>query len=424
MIGRRTATLIRREYLQRVRNKWFLFATFSVPILMFVAMLLPGILAGRSQTRPVVLAVIDGTNSGLDVRLADLLAADSIQVSVFRTDTIIEDVAALRAALGSDIESISHPADAFLVIPSGIDSGGSLGLVEVRDLGSRIRVIREMAEDVVQWHRLRQAGLESVDASNALARVDLQVLPFDPAEARGEIYQVIGFVFAMMLYVMFLVYGQMVARGVLEEKTSDIVEILVSSVRPRELMLGKIIGIGAVGLTQVGIWAIVGATLSQFGLGGRLGELVGLGLDLAGFAFPWSILLFGFLYFVLGYLMYSAMFAGAGAMLTSEQDIQQVLIPVMMPIIIPIILMPAVVDTPDVTWVQVLSLIPVFSPILMPVRNTVMSVPLWQNLAAIGLLVLAIWGMAWVAGRIYRVGILMKGKTPTLPQLFHWIRHG
>jgi ABC-2 type transport system permease protein len=281
-----------------------------------------------------------------------------------------------------------------------------------------------MAEDVVHWHRLRLAGLESIDASDALARVDLQVMPFDEESARGEIYQVIGFVFAMMLYVMFLVYGQMVARGVLEEKTSDIVEILVSSVRPRELMLGKILGIGAVGLTQVGIWAVVGVTLSQFGLGGRLGELIGLGMDLVGFAFPWTILLFGFLYFVLGYLMYAAMFAGAGAMMTSEQDVQQVLLPAMMPIIVPIILMPAVVDTPDATWVLILSLIPVFSPILMPVRITVMSVPVWQNLAAIGLLMLAIWGMAWVAGRIYRVGILMKGKAPTLPQLVHWIRHG
>ncbi|TFG63664.1 MAG: ABC transporter permease, partial [Gemmatimonadales bacterium] len=383
MIGRRTWTLIRREYVQRVRNKWFLFATFSVPILMLVAMLLPGILAGRSQTRPVVLAVVDGTNSGLELRLADLLADDSIQVRAFRPGAGVDDIVALRAAPGNDIETISPTADSFLIFPSGLDDGGSLGLIEVRDLGSRIRVIRAMAEDVVHWHRLRQAGLESVDASDALARVDFQVLPFDAEDARGEIFQVIGFVFAMMLYVMFIVYGQMVARGVLEEKTSHIVEILVSSVRPRELMLGKIIGIGAVGLTQVGIWGIVGATLSQFGLGGRLGELIGLGLDLAGFAFPWSILLFGFLYFVLGYLMYSAMFAGAGAMLTSEQDIQQVLIPVMMPIIVPIILMPAVVDTPDLPWVQVLSLIPVFSPILMPVRNTVMTVPLWQNLAAI-----------------------------------------
>jgi ABC-2 type transport system permease protein len=424
MIGRRTWTLIRREYVQRVRNKWFLFATFSVPILMLVAMLLPGILAGRGQTRPVVLAVVDRTNSGLEMRLADLLADDSIHVRVFNPDVIVNDVVELRAALGDDFEAISPTADAFLVFPPDINTGGSLGLVEVRDIGGRTRVIRAMAEHVIHWHRLRQAGLESVYASDVLARVELDVLPFDSAEARGEVYQVIGFVFAMMLYVMFLVYGQMVARGVLEEKTSDIVEILVSSVRPRELMLGKILGIGAVGLTQVGIWAVVGGTLSQFGLGGRLGELIGLGMDMAGFAFPWSILLFGFLYFVLGYLMYSAMFAGAGAMLTSEQDIQQVLIPVMMPIIVPIILMPAVVDTPSAMWVQVLSLIPVFSPILMPVRNTVITVPVWQNLAAIGLLVVAIWGMAWVAGRIYRVGILMKGKPPTLPQLLRWIRYG
>ncbi|MFQ5530656.1 MAG: ABC transporter permease, partial [Gemmatimonadota bacterium] len=402
----------------------FLFATFSVPILMLAATLLPGFLAGRSQTRPVILAVVDGTQTGLEMRLSDLLADDSIRVRSFRPGTGVDDLLTLRAALGSDEEEISPQADAYLVFPGNVGSGAQPGLVEVRDLGGRIRRIRAATEDVVRWHRLRAAGMESVDASDALARVSLQVLPFDPAEARGDIFQVIGFVFAMMLYVMFLVYGQMVARGVLEEKTSDIVEILVSSVRPREMMLGKIVGIGAVGLTQVGIWGIVGATLSRFGLGGQLGDLIGLGMDLAGFAFPWSILLFGFLYFVLGYLMYSAMFAGAGAMLTSEQDIQQVLIPVMMPIIVPIIIMPAVVDTPEVMWVQILSMIPVFSPILMPVRTTVMSVPLWQNLTAIGLLVLAIWVMAWIAGRIYRVGILMKGKPPTLPQLVRWIRHG
>ncbi len=424
MIGRRTWTLIRREYVQRVRNKWFLFATFSVPILMLAATLLPGFLAGRSQARAMVLAVVDRTHSGLEMRLSDLLVRDSILVRSFQPDASVEDLQSLRAALGTDETEIAVKADAYLVIPENIGSGGEPGLVELRDLGGRIRRIRAATQDVVQWHRLRQAGLESVDASEALAPVTLRVQAFDPAGTRSEIFQVIGFIFAMMLYVMFLVYGQMVARGVLEEKTSDIVEILVSSVRPREMMLGKIVGIGAVGLTQVGIWAVVGATLSRFGLGGQLGELIGLGMDLAGFAFPWSILLFGFLYFVLGYLMYSAMFAGAGAMLTSEQDIQQVLIPVMMPIIVPIIIMPAVVDAPDAMWVQVLSMIPVFSPILMPVRISVMSVPLWQNLAAIGFLVLAIWAMAWVAGRIYRVGILMKGKPPTLPQLARWIRHG
>ncbi len=424
MIGRRTWTLIRREYLQRVRNKWFLFATLSVPILLIGAMFLPVFLAGRDQARPVVIAVVDRTNSGLERRLAQLLADDSIVVRAFKPDTPVRDLVTLRKALGSDPAVLSPEADAYLVFPGDVGSGHAPGLVEVRDLGRRIRAIRAAVEDVVHWHRLRQAGLASADALGALARVNLEVLLFDPTDVRSEIFQIIGFVFAMMLYVMFIVYGQMVARGVLEEKTSYIVEILVSSVRPRELMLGKILGIGAVGLTQVAIWGIVGVILSQFGLGGRLGELIGLGIALASFAFPWTILVFGFLYFVLGYLMYSAMFAGAGAMMSSEQDIQQVLVPMMMPIVIPIILMPAVIDTPDATWVQILSVVPMFSPILMPVRITVMSVPLWQNLGAIGLLMLAIWGMAWVAGRIYRVGILMKGKAPTLPQLLRWIRHG
>ena len=424
MISRRAWTLIRREYVQRVRNKWFLFATLSVPVLMLVATLLPGFLASRSDSRPVVLGVVDRTDSGLEMRLSDLLDDDSVTVRRFEPDAPVEDALSLVAALGTDADAVTSIADIFVVFPENVGPDSPPGLVEVSETGRRIRAVRAATKDAVFWYRLREAGVADADASGALEPVSIRELPFNPAEARGEIFQVIGFVFAMMLYVMFLVYGQMVARGVLEEKTSDIVEILVSSVRPREMMLGKIVGIGAVGLTQVGIWAIVGGTLSQFGLGGQLGEMIGIGMDLAGFVFPWSILLFAFLYFVLGYLMYSAMFAGAGAMLTSEQDIQQVLIPVMVPIIVPIMIMPAVIDTPDIAWVQIVSLIPVFSPILMPVRNTVVSVPLWQNLTAIGLLVVAIYVMAWVAGRIYRVGILMRGKPPTLPQLVRWIRHG
>jgi ABC-2 type transport system permease protein len=164
--------------------------------------------------------------------------------------------------------------------------------------------------------------------------------------------------------------------------------------------------------------------LSSFGLGGRLGEMIGIATEIADLAFPWSILVFAFLYFVLGYLMSSAVFAGAGAMLSSEQDIQQVLIPVMMPIVFPIIIVWQVMDAPNRTWIVATSLVPLFSPILMPVRNAVTSVPVWQNLTAVALLVGAIFLAAWVAGRIYRVGILMKGKRPSLPELVRWMRHG
>jgi ABC-2 type transport system permease protein len=423
-VNHRVWAILRREYLERVRNKWFVLATLLVPILMLGATFLPVVLAGQSQERPMIVAVIDRSGGELTARLDGVLVRDNVDLREFRAEREIETIGDLRAVLAADIEAARTTADAYLLLPADVATFGSPSIITVNDIGFRERTLRAAAQDAVQWLRARRAGLQPGAADALLSNVEVRVEPIDPDADRSEIFQVIGFAFAMMLYVMFLVYGQMVARGVLEEKTSDIVEILVSSVRPWEMMLGKIVGIGGVGLTQVGIWAVVAFALSSFGLMGQVGELIGASAELAQMVFPWSILVFALLYFVLGYLMYSAVFAGAGAMLTSEQDIQQVLIPVMLPIIFPILIVWQVMDTPNRPWIVVTSMVPLFSPILMPVRNAVTNVPAWQNLGAILLLVGAIWLAAWIAGRIYRVGILMKGKRPSIPELVRWMRHG
>ena len=423
-MNHRVWVILRREYLERVRNKWFLLATLLVPALLIGLTFLPILLAGQDGGRRLTVAVVDRSGGELAERLRGVLARDEIEVRAFRADGEIETIGDMREVLADDLEAARSTADAYLLFPADVASFGSPAMISVDDIGLRERLLRAAVEDAVQWLRARRAGLEP-DAANALlANVELRIEPVDPEAERSEVYQFIGFLFAMMLYGMFLFYGQMVARGVLEEKTSDIVEILVSSVRPWEMMLGKIVGIGGVGLTQVGIWAVVALVLSSFGLAGRVGEFIGAGAEFAQMAFPWSILVFAFLYFVLGYLMYSAVFAAAGAMLTSEQDIQQVLIPVMIPIIIPILIVAPVMQTPNRPWIVATSLVPLFSPILMPVRNAVTSVPTWQNLTAVALLVGAIWVAAWIAGRIYRVGILMKGKRPSVPELVRWLRHG
>ena len=423
-MNRRVLVILRREYLERVRNKWFLLATLLVPALMLVATFLPAVMAERSQSRAMTLAVIDRSGDELTDRLADVLSRNEIVVKPYRAGDDLETAGDLRRMLSEDLESARATAEVFVLFPADVSTFGTPTMITVTDIGFRERDLRRGAEDAVQWLRAREAGLAPGTADALLADVEVSVEPIDLEADRSDIFQVVGFVFAMMLYLMFLVYGQMVARGVLEEKTSDIVEILVSSVRPWEMMLGKIVGIGAVGLTQVGIWGGVALILSSFGLAGRAGEFIGAGAELAQMVFPWSILVFAFLYFVLGYLMYAAVFAGAGAMLTSEQDIQQVLIPVMMPIIFPILIIVPVMETPNRLWIVATSLVPLFSPILMPVRNAVTAVPAWQNLAAVLLLVGAIWLAAWIAGRIYRVGILMKGKRPSLPELARWLRHG
>lgn len=423
-MNHRVRTILRREYLERVRNKWFVLATLLVPMLLLGLTFLPAVFAEQGQSRPLTIAVIDRSSGDLADRLEQVMAGEETTVRAFRPTEEVATAGDLRRTLAADLEAARSTADVYVLFPSDVATFGAPTVITVQDLGFRERSLRMAIESTVQWQRARRSGLDADAADALLADVEVEVQAVDPEADRSGVFQFIGFAFAMMLYFMFIFYGQMIARGVLEEKTSDIVEILVSSVRPWEMMLGKIVGIGAVGLTQVAIWAVVAIVLSSFGLAGRVGELIGASAELAQAAFPWSILVFAFLYFVLGYLMYSAVFAGAGAMLTSEQDIQQVLIPVMMPIIIPILIIAPVMETPNRLWIVVTSMFPLFSPILMPVRNAVTNVPAWQNIGAIVLLVGAIWLAAWLAGRIYRVGILMKGKRPTVPELVRWMRHG
>jgi ABC-2 type transport system permease protein len=303
--------------------------------------------------------------------------------------------------------------------------GGEATLVEDRETGPLLRrSVSGALREVVTSRRLERAGLDSPEIEAALRPVSVKVEPLRVEDGPAGLRQALGFLFAMALYVMFIVYGQMIARGVLEEKTSDIVEILVSSLRPWEMMLGKILGIGAVGLTQVAIWVGVIGVASVLGLASAAPALAELGLDISQVAFPWDLILWSMVYFFTGYLLYSGVFAAAGAMVTSEQDIQQVLIPALIPIVLPILVLPAAMQTPDAGWVVIMSLIPFFSPILMPMRIAASHVPVWQSLLAVLLLLVTTYLLARAAGRIYRMGILMKGKRPNLPEFARWIRHG
>jgi ABC-2 type transport system permease protein len=199
---------------------------------------------------------------------------------------------------------------------------------------------------------------------------------------------------------------------------------MVSSVRPWELMLGKIIGVGAVGITQILIWSVVMGAAILFGLTAGASALAEAGIDLSAAQVPWGVVALAATFFILGYLLYAGMFAGGGATMGSEQDAQQVALPIVMLIIVPFVAAQPLIESPNAVWAVVMSLVPFFSPILMPSRLLVSSVPALQVTAAIVLLLGCILGVAWVAGRIYRVGILMKGQRANLPEIIRWVRHG
>ncbi|HKK08034.1 MAG TPA: ABC transporter permease, partial [Gemmatimonadota bacterium] len=276
--------------------------------------------------------------------------------------------------------------------------------------------------------RLQAAGLPSSQVSAAL-RTPNTSLSVERVGEEGVAHQdvlagiAIGLCF--VLYMMFIIYGQVIVRGVLEEKTSNIVEILVSSVRPSELMLGKVVGIEAVGLTQIAIWAVTIAILSLYGLSGAAVALSEAGIDIAGLSLPLVRIGAAFLvFYVLGFLLYASCFAAVGALVGDDQQAQQMNFPVMLLIIVPFVLAFSGVNTPDAGWLAAASLFPFFSPILMVVRITTGVAAAWEIVTSLVLVILTILGVVWAAGRIYRVGILMKGKRPTLPEMIRWVRYG
>jgi len=233
-----------------------------------------------------------------------------------------------------------------------------------------------------------------------------------------------GFVGSFFLYFVLLVYGTQVMRAVLEEKTGRIVEIILSSVRPWELMLGKVLGVGAVGLTQLGIWLLSGLLIVSLGIP-ALVALIPAGEVPAEIreALPGvGVGAFFLVCFLLGYFIYASLFAAVGAMCSSEEEAQQLQFPVVSLVIIPVILLMPVLERPETAFAVSVSLFPFFSPILMFARVAAGAAAWWEATLSVVLMTGTLFGTAWVAGRIYRVGILMQGKRPTVPELWRWLR--
>ena len=411
--------IVRREFLQRVKSRWFIIGTLIVPALMIVLVMVPILFVESSEGRvDLRIGLIDESGE-----LAPGLIEELVREGISARE--IESLPAVPAeSLGAALQAMN--VDAVLELPGGALDSASLVLLSTRRLSRSERALLgdAIGRDVVR-SRLREAGIEDMTPEELLRSPRVNVVELG-ADARGsdEAAQAVGMIFAMLLYTLLIIYGQMVTRSVLEEKTSDIVEIMASSVRPWELMAGKIIGVGAVGLTQFAIWAAIGALTTVYGIAAAAPILTQSGIDLSGFAVPFGLLVMALVFFILGYLLYAGLFASGGAMLSNEQDVQQVMMPIVILIIIPVMVLPAAIDTPNAAWVVGMSLVPFFSPVLMLARVSVTQVPAWELAAALLILVATIVAVTWAAGRIYRVGILMKGKRPNIPELWRWVRHG
>ncbi|MDE2942604.1 MAG: ABC transporter permease [Gemmatimonadota bacterium] len=441
----RVAAVIRREFVLRVKSKWFLLSTLGLPVLIVGLGGLAGFLAVSSATdagderRLIGVADPAGLIGDLLVEefLADSLdavrAADMEELSVDEARTQLSDSSydlLLMIPRSAGRRSAEMPGDTPDADEGGGEDAGDDGRTTLLARASVPSVVEGSVRGALQRAsvraRLRSIGVQSIDPGALLQRTSFDVINVtESGEARSQdLYRALSFGIAFFFYFILLIYGQMIVRAILEEKQSDIVEIMVSSLRPWELMLGKIVGVGAVGIAQMAVWALVFALAAVYGLTAGASTLAEAGIDIASIPIPWGTLVLMFFFLIFGYLLYAGMFAGAGATISNEHDAQQVMLPITMLIILPFIATQGVIQNPNAGWGVILSLVPFFSPLVMPARLFATSVPVWQWLASLVLLGVFVLGAAWVAGRIFRVGILMKGQRANLPQVVRWIRHG
>ncbi|MDZ7343380.1 MAG: ABC transporter permease [candidate division KSB1 bacterium] len=423
-------TVWRREYLSRIKTKGFIVGTIALPLFMVAIFVGPIFLALLQSGESKQIAVIDQTGVVFDslyTALAETNEGGERRYNFIKHEVEIGHLEAAKQSLSARVDN--NELDGYIVIPAEVVEGAAAEYYSKSVSNERENnEIEEAITNIVTEKRIQRSGLDATAIHKMVRPIKLSTFRI---KAGGEEEKDPGFTFAIayflgfFIYITMFIYGAIVMRSVIEEKTSRVIESVISSVKPFHLMAAKIFGVGAVGLTQFLIWALAAGLLSLFGL-----QLAALFVsdptklqDVVLPTVPLATLGFFVLFFVLGYFLYSTMYAGIGALVNSEQEAQQLLFPIGMFIVVPILIMTYIITNPSSDASIILSLVPFFAPIIMLARIAVEMPPLWQIGACIFLMVATILGMIWIVGRIYRVGVLMYGKRPTVPEIIKWIRY-
>lgn len=415
-------TIIKREYKESVYKKSFIIMTILGPVIMLALVFLPALLIGLDTAKPVKITVIDFSGiiyqelvDNLDVELSDgNRKYNFTRLEIPNTETFEVEKGNLREQV------LQEKIDGFLTIPAQLDSN-----IKVEYFAKNVanyemnREIRQVLNDIIIQQRIVKSGLDPDLVQSLTERIEMRTFKIrkgDVDSERGFGEEYFGtFAFVMILYITILLYGNSMMRGVIQEKSSRVIEVLLSSTNSFQLMLGKIIGLGSVGLTQYLVWSLFGIGLSMYG-----SSLFSIPAD--AISFQPMIFVYFVIYFILGYFLFATLYAGVGAMVNNDQEAQQMSAPIVFLIIIPIMMIGFMVKSPDSTLAVTLSMIPFFSPILMFTRINLTTPSLLEIWGSIGLLVLFIILSIWLVAKIYRVGILMYGKKPNLPEIMKWIR--
>jgi len=437
--------IIQREYTTRVQKKSFIILTLLIPILMAALMILPSYFMSMDDEKSRTIAVYDASSVILG-RLENTEFTKFNFIPEEEYQTIKDKIQ------NSKYYALLVVAPNFLTTNTvQVISGSNIPF----DLKSQIKdKIQSVVEKDKMAEVVRQTQIPDLEAKikSTRTRINIDTIKLgergEAKKSSTEIGMILGYVFGFMIYMFIFLYGTMVMQGVMEEKQSRIVEVIISSVKPFQLMMGKIIGIAMVGLTQLAIWVLLGfaiLTVSKSAFPGnvqaqQIQSVMAQGQDVAQqvaapqkdnmqeifsmidtINFPLIIGCFIF-FFIGGYLLYSSMFAAVGSAVDAQEDAQQFIFPITLPIILSFIVMLSAIKNPEGPIAFWFSMIPFTSPIVMMARIP-FGVPGWQLALSMFLLIAAFIGMVWVAGKIYRTGILMYGKKPSWKEIGKWLMY-
>ncbi len=437
--------VFKREYLEVVRKKSFIIMTILLPFLMAAAMFVPTLLVTKGMGEKRV-AVVDATGRLRQVFSLNERApkpATGAGEEALRGARAEEMADALKlrfeyAPATGDPKTAAQPwldrlvgkggaerdgIDGVLVIPSDAFTSGRAKL-EYYSRSSADFVTKDilggLVNAAISRARLASRGIPAADVDDLLRRLPVETVKLSKsgeATKTGELSFLVAFVFAALLMIPNIIHGQEVMRGIVQEKSERIVEILVSSMSAMRLLTGKVLGLAAAGLTQVAAWLVmlVVLVLSGGSIAAAAGANVLQSFDLG--LVPWFIV-----FYLLGYLVYVCLYAVAGAVSNSEKEAQQLLGPLILVAMLPWFLLFPIIESPESTLAVVISLIPIFTPISMFVRVVVSEPPAWQLAASVALTSLTIGGMFWATAKIFRLGILSYGKRPSIPELVRWLK--
>jgi ABC-2 type transport system permease protein len=406
--------IARREYLERVTTRAFIISTILIPVLMSGFVFGGSYLDRKTRNSNNHLVIVSpDTQLGLDLQ-SELEASKDTKIEA---DVISPPGPDTREILDEELDSKSLDGYLWIAPATSSSSTGAEPLnfsyTPASNAGNSTRsAINSAVRTVMLRRQLTQHGMVAGDVASVTQTVAVQQDKHAPRSSTN-----IAYVLFFLMYLVVMLYGMNVARSIIEEKTSRVFEVLLATIRPEEILAGKILGVGSVGLTQIAVWMLAAMLLSFIPFASSMA-----GGDMA-LTVTVPQVLFFVLYFIFGFVLYSSMAAALGSMTNSEQELQQLNMFLVMPLAFCMLMLPVITNSPDSFWSRVVSLIPFCSPLLMNFRVSLNMPQPWEIILSFVLMAFTIWAVLWVASRIYRVGILMYGKRPNLPEILRWLKY-